>query len=755
MSMQFPFNPIFVLALILSLFATSATAQDDPFATPASTVQDADKDSPEAGLPAMTRDMPASTRLIIESLRKTPPQSVEDFCFAIRSTFDLDQFEDAKFYLKQLQSALKNDNDRLTAQSKLGSRMLVEIQFSDFLKPVGAEVVSDIIQGANRAAYAPERLNKLVRELSSPDRSLRGTSFRMLRRLGSPASAAILNAFGNPDREPEFPYLRNALKNFGTTAVPPLIGASRATNLQVQIEALRALTHYNSEDANDALLRAYLSPKFPESLRRSALAGLKENSKIISDPVAAENALYEHAMDLLTGKQDLASYDANSRRIWHWNSTRRQLEPLSFPSKVVAQVRAANRASDLFEIRPESKRNRSLFLLTQLESAKRLLGPSNNIEKKRFIKLLPDLTWQEVNETLAKAIQLELFPAASGCCELLGQFGDAQALYPPGGGRSNLIKALLTGERHLQFAAFEAVDKINPQKPYNGASFIMAMATFVAGGGGQNAGLIGHRLTNLGQSYAATLLQTGYAGVSANNGRDFFEAAGSNPDIQFLVISDTMSFPDSIELAQQLRNDWRTKRMPISMAVTSEDSKIRMERVFRRNKDILVHRFTLDAPVIHAQIGQMFESQGAWKLTPEDRRRHSFAAMRWLDKVASDRDTFKFYELGRHEKALTRLIYAPGFSEVAGKVLSALGTPAAQREMMNFASQANLPIEEREPIAKALIESINRSGTLLTSREIRMQYDRYNAAEYESKPQQELLGSLLDAIEVGVKKRGQ
>ena len=752
--MQIPHIPVFFrfAVALITLWGSTVFGQD-PFATtPDPVTQESADTDKSTKLPPLSPDLPEATRLVLETLRKMPPATIEELCFAVKSTLNLEQFDDTRYYLLQLQTAMTSDTDRLLAQTQLGSRVLVEIRFQQSLQPLGADVVSDLNKGAYRANYAPDRLNKLVKELSSPDRSVRGASFRMLRRLGSPAAASMINVFGDGSRESEYPYIRGALKRFGDAAIPPLVGASRASNIQVQIEALRALTSYNSEDATDALLRAYLSPKFPESLRRSALAGLRENAKLISDPIAAENELYQHAVDLLQGKQELASFDANSRRLWNWNSSSNQLEALSYPREVVAQVRAANRASDLFEIRPASNRNRSLFLLTQLESAKRLLGPSNTVQKDRFVNMLPDLTWQEVNSALQRAIELELFPAACGCCELLGQLGDEGALYPPNGGRPTLIKAMLTGDRHLQFAAFQAIDDIDPKRPFNGASYITSMAVYAAGGGGQNAGLIGHRLTNLGQSYAATLLQTGYSGLAASESRDFFQKATSNPDLQFLVVSDTMSFPDSIELAQQLRNDWRTKRLPIIMAVSGQDSRIRMERVFRRSKNIFVHRFTLEPQIINAHIGQMFESK-TWKLTPEDRRRHSFAAMDWLDKVASDRKTYKFFELGPHEAALTRLIYAPGFSEVAAKVLGALGTPAAQLEMINFASQTNLPIEERRPIADAFIKSINRSGTLLTTREIQIQYDRYNASQYASKSQQELLGSLLDAIEAKAAKK--
>jgi hypothetical protein len=76
-----------------------------------------------------------------------------------------------------------------------------------------------------------------------------------------------------------------------------------------------------------------------------------------------------------------------------------------------------------------------------------------------------------------------------------------------------------------------------------------------------------------------------------------------------------------------------------------------------------------------------------------------------------------------------------------------LSDPQAQRALMNFASQPVLPVHSRSAAADAFRKNVGLHGVLLTSGEILMQYDRYNASESSDADTQRVLGALLDTIE--------
>ena len=79
--------------------------------------------------------------------------------------------------------------------------------------------------------------------------------------------------------------------------------------------------------------------------------------------------------------------------------------------------------------------------------------------------------------------------------------------------------------------------------------------------------------------------------------------------------------------------------------------------------------------------------------------------------------------------------------------LALVGTPESQKSLADFASQSSIPIAARQQAAAAFQRSIARSGILLTEEEILRQYDRYNASATADAGTQQVLGSLLDALE--------
>src|SRR5690606_28129101 len=84
---------------------------------------------------------------------------------------------------------------------------------------------------------------------------------------------------------------------------------------------------------------------------------------------------------------------------------------------------------------------------------------------------------------------------------------------------------------------------------------------------------------------------------------------------------------------------------------------------------------------------------------------------------------------------------------LATSFLAEIGTRDAQRLLVDFASQTSQPIELRRAAGAAFTLNVTEHGTQLTSDEILRQYDRYNRSETLDKDTQQLLGSILDAIE--------
>ncbi len=304
----------------------------------------------------------------------------------------------------------------------------------------------------------------------------------------------------------------------------------------------------------------------------------------------------------------------------------------------------------------------------------------------------------------------------------------------------------------LQYAAFEAIAKLDPQHAFVGSSYMLLMAIYLASSEIQPAALIGHVRSDIAQSYAGSLQTVGLVGKTAINSRDFFRQAVRDPDLEGLLITDTLDQPDYAELIQQLRNDLRTKRTPIAFLYRNADSQLRLQRLFDTDPFFVALPISLEPGFVGSQIARLRQLADPWPVSVVDRRRHSIAAIDWLTKISGDREHYRFYDLGSHQDELTKLLYLPGFADQASQILTQLGTPSAQRELINFASQSGLPLDDRKKAVKAFARAVeNGSTVLLTRDEILRQYDRYNASEGEPESSQQILGSILDAIESRVR----
>ncbi|MFK7769091.1 MAG: HEAT repeat domain-containing protein [Mariniblastus sp.] len=686
-----------------------------------------------------------TNRLLLRSVQDSNPKTAVELAKAVRIMVDIEQYWDVRYYLSELEKLDLTDDQMFELQRAVGSDLFIELNSLPLVQPEGKQVARKLLRAARKVALTPERIAGLIKVLNNRDISVRSQAFRELNRLGEPAVAELINVFADPNRKSDFPGVRGALKSIDPSAQGPLLGAARASNPLVQVEAVRALSNFKTSESLDVMMRAYLSPKMPEYTRRIALDALTRN-KLPADPGYIEKTLYERSRDYLLGKRLVPGAVFGDVSVWEFDSKTKRMVSKQVGPDTAIRVLASRRASDLYEIRPDLARNREMYLLTQLEAAKRVVGPSQKVDVDSIVAALKTDA-SEIENTLKSALKLELIPAAISCCEILEKIGSSEQLVGSTSKQRPLVEAILFGDRYLQFAAMQAIASIDPMQAYPGSSYMVSLAVYLAQSQNQPAGLVGHVREDVAQTYAATLSSAGVFGTAVSSGREFFLTATSNPDIDMLVVTDTLTKPSYGELIQQLRNDWRTRRLPIAFLYRDANHSRRIKMRLGDDPRFTSIPFSSDPEMVATHIGRLNEKSKPWTLTNFDRRRHASAAVGWLAKISASRDDYPFYNLGIEQNQLARLLYLPGFANDASQILSKLGTPTAQRELVNFASQSGLPLKERQNVVEAFAESVKTGGTLLTTKEIQQQYDRYNASRNEPEELQSVLGSILDVIE--------
>jgi CheY-like chemotaxis protein len=705
--------------------------------------------------PAILQATAAGNQVVIRAVRDLNPQTPVELATAMNTMLDLGEPVFARYYLSRLQALQLDDPARFEIYEALGSAFFLRLHGDDSMQPEGRVFAREILAAGYAQATSPERVQALIDRLRDPDPSARATAIRTLRNLGPVATAEILHRLLFSPEPTELPNFRQALRSMGDDAVGPLLAGSRASHPQVQTESIIALASYQSPEVNQALLRAFFSPKSSDSMKQFAFQSLSRRGSEPTDSRIVEDRFYEMAMDYLMGRQTLRQGLLGEATLWQWDTASNRLVSSTVPTSTAVRITASQLAADLYELQPASPRNRALYLLTHLESAKRIAGPSRRVDLSSVSEVLGKIDLVELERVLADALKLDLIPAATACCQLLGEMGSSDLVVSATSRPRPLVEAILSGDRYLQFAVLEAIHKLDPQQAFVGSSYIFSMAVFMASSQGREAALVGDHRLEIAQSYAAHLSLERLTGLPATQGQELFALATQNPDVELIVISDNLQRPAYLELLPQLRSDMRTKRLPIAVLIRDAETSVRLQTLTARDTFLISMPMSLEPGQIVSQVRRLKALNRPWTVELLDRQHHAQVAANWLHKIASDRQRYRFYDLGSREQELMKIIYLPGLAEQGSALLQSLGTANAQRELLNFVGQSGFPLESRQAAAQAFAETIKRGGTMLTREEVLQQYHRYNASAVESAEAQQLLGSILDALELRIRDKSQ
>jgi hypothetical protein len=336
----------------------------------------------------------------------------------------------------------------------------------------------------------------------------------------------------------------------------------------------------------------------------------------------------------------------------------------------------------------------------------------------------------------------------------LGDIGSLELLLASDGRPRPLVLALYHGDRRLRFRAAEAVLKIDPQQSFPGSSRLTESLAFLVKTVGKRRALIGDPRTTQARSLVGMLIDIGFEANTAATGNETFRRAVGGSDFEFLLISDAINSPDANELIQMLRRDPRTATLPIGL-IAREESLDNAHRLADSDPLTLAFPRPHDLATASYQARRLLSLAGRNLVTEKERLEQASAALGWLSRLAKESHTYSFYDVLLHEDAIEMALYVPELSSQAADVLAWIGSPQAQRALVNVASQHMRPLAERQAAAKAFDIAARLRGIMLTTEEILQQYDRYNQSASFDEGTQNVLTSILDAIERPVSTTGE
>ena len=436
-----------------------------------------------------------SVALIVTTVRDSNPQTPKQLADAVRTMMNLDQFNEAKFYLSELSKLALDDQALFELNLSIGSDFFFRLSRSVEMAPDGVDFANRLMVAARKTAYAPTRIDELINKLSDDNIAIRSDASRELGRLGEIAIAQMLDVFADASRSDQFASIRASLQNIGVYGMRPLIAGTQSDSEQVQFESVLALAKVKDPEAFDAIVASYYSARTPERVKKVAYKAFVDQYGYFPDQERVSRAWYRRSNELLDDDVEISArrlgFGDTPATVWRWDPQQNKLVSFQLNRIAERRVRAADKAEVLAEVNPSNSELQQLFLLTQLEAQKQLAGPTRRIDAQAF-RQGTGADAQQISRVLELALKQDLIAAAIGACEVLEEISDSRVLSSGTHKPSALIQAILYGDRHLQYAAVKAIAAMDPQANFAGSSYFTQCAIYMANFAERPGALVGN-----------------------------------------------------------------------------------------------------------------------------------------------------------------------------------------------------------------------------------------------------------------------
>lgn len=700
--------------------------------------------SKEIEVPAIPPPPDPVVEAVLESNPATPLEQLR----AAQTLSNLHRDDLGKSMLKKVLEAQLDDEHLYTLGEEFGGVALMNLSDRKGLLPEARKLLDVVAAARRRQAGDAKRIDGLVTQLRDPSADVRSQAMLQLLQTGGSGVVPLLAILADHQRAADHAIVREVLAGLKGDAAGPLLATLHAPDEELAAQAAEVVGRLGIPEVAPYLLAPALAADSPPRLRQAALAALRRTA-LPSDRSAAARLLATRAHDYFDRQQPVADTVEGRTSLWEWDATRKAPVSAAFAADTASCVVAARLAGDAYRLFPESADVRSIYFLAALETTARTGGFDKTLDTAApAVAEAARLDVGELQQLLHAALQAGRPAAATLIMQVLGRHGGA--LLSGGGRPLPLVLATLDSDRRLRMAALEAVLKNRPTRPYAGSSYVADALTFFAASAGTRRVLLGGLHPNNVVSSIGALNAAGFEVDMAPNGREVLRLAMASPDYELILLDPAIDLPPAGLLLQQLRRDGRTATLPVGL-VAREGQFEQAQAIVAAAAATGDSRCAVlvrphDSAALKLELDHLQALAGDRNVGLEVRRQQAAQALEWLARISGGPEA-ALYDLRQVEAVALRALRVPEMVPPAVAVLAHLGTHESQTALVDAASIAGKPLEARKAAAAAFAENVHRFGVLLTSPEVRRQYDRYNQSQFQDRPTQQVLGIVLDVLE--------
>jgi HEAT repeat protein len=698
----------------------------------------------DEGEPAESESVPDSPA--VEAVLESNPQTPFELLRAVRILADLGYPKLAQPYVDQLNKQQLDPQAKAALVNRFDSAQLMRLAGNPALAEKLAPFIDDLFRSAEAFRRDPARLSQWAGQLSDPDEAVRARAIVALLRARESAVAPLVAILADPARASEHAAAKRMLVRLDDAAIGPLLGALESPDAALRTQAIEVLGALRAREAVADLLAAHLSPAGTPQLRAAAARAIENTSGRVPDAGEALRLLRHAATRSLEQSRDERGDGPPLATVWHWNSQQYQSVPVVYDRTGQVLVGAVRLAYQLAQLDPQNADDRRLYLTALLQLAKLGGGLDKPLASGpgTAYAIAAASGADAIEQVLIHAMAEGYIPAATAAAQILGDIATPDVLARGGPAASALARAANHADRRLRFAATEAILKLNPSEPFAGSSHVTEGLGFFAGSYGSPRILIAHPLSAEGAKLAGLAAGLGYEADIATNGRQAYELAVASPDYELVFIHSAIARPAVDELVAQLRRDRRTATLPLGLIAPLNNLE-RVEDFARRTGRAEAFLQPQDEEEMKLLVGDVLAHAGRSHVASAERKAEALAALDGL--VALAQSPNRVFDVRSLEGNILPLVYVPELAGRAIELLGDVGTDKAQRALVELADSPAASLATRKAAVAALARSVRAGGILLTTDEIRREYDLYNTNAASNAETHEVLGAVLDVIE--------
>ncbi|GAB6167240.1 hypothetical protein JCM19992_32400 [Thermostilla marina] len=740
---------ILVVVSVVATVSRMGLAQENPFGVPQGEPAGPRTEArEEVELPPPPEPEDPAVAALLATNPSTPLEKLRAAIVLV----DLGAVDKAKTFVDDLLGADLDDATLVSLADQIGASKLYALAADRDLAPSGRELSLAIFAAVERRNRDPQRIARLIDELKTAEGDALWFAVDGLRQAGQAAVGPLVEQLVDPTQAAHTARIRQALAALGSNAAGPLGALLDADDPEIRRHAILALAALGERETIYDLLSVRMDPETSQEIRELAEAAVLKLMGRLPSPNESIRLLAAKATAALQPPTAFGPDDPTEVDYALWNDQANKLEILKIDREEARRRRAARFAAAALRGQEDDPALRCLYAQAALEDEAFRFGIDRLMWEwdPQLAAVVEDFTTGELSLVLERCLDEELVAASMGAVRVLEHRGDLSVLYERKESVSPLVDAMRFGDRRVRFAAMQAALKLNAGSPFPGAGYVSDSLVYFASTTGKRRAIVAGPSVADSMRIAGHLEREGFDVVTVAAGREVLRAVSSSPDFELIFLSASIQGPSLSLMLDPLRQIQGTARIPVGIFATA-DQLDRARKLAERDRWVLAFARPHDQESVQEQTSRLLALPDRDYLSRDERIRQAQTALDWI-RALYERPSPAYPSLDVEGVGLHALTVAE-LQDRGTAILALVGTHRAQKALVDFAGRVSLPLPLRVAAVDAFRRNVEQHGVMLTTDEIMLQYDRYNASETMDPGTQKVFSLILDIIEAPMKIR--